>query len=103
MKKVLFSLLCVILLIACSNDTKWEYKVVKVAGRDAEEMAEFSPKVYSDQTPMLNMMGKDGWELIEVYTEVATVHPNFGYSQYVNGIRDNTHTSVLNFVFKRPL
>ena len=102
MKKILLTLLCVVLLSACSNGNKWEYKVVKVAGQDAEVMADYSPKVYSDQTPMLNKMGEDGWELIDVYTEVTTVHPNFGNSEYVTGIRENTRTSVLNFVFKRP-
>jgi len=47
-------------------------------------------------------MGEDGWELVNSYTETNTVHPNFGSSEYVTGIRENTRTSVLNFVFKRP-
>ena len=47
-------------------------------------------------------MGKEGWELVSTYTETATAFPNFGNSDYVTGIRDNTRTSVVNFVFKRP-
>ena len=47
-------------------------------------------------------MGKEGWELVSTYTEVATVFPNFGNSEYVTGIRENVRTNVVNFVFKRP-
>ena len=57
--------------------------------------------IYGDQTAMLNKMGKEGWELVSTYTETATAFPNFGNSDYVTGIRDNTRTSVVNFIFKR--
>ena len=33
--------------------------------------------------------------------ETGTAFPNFGNSEYVTGIRDNTRTAVVNFVFKR--
>lgn len=104
MKKILF--LCCLLagvLVSCSpKEQSWEYKVVKVAGKDAEILADYGPLVYGDQTPMLNKMGQEGWELIDIYTEVATAFPNFGNSEYVTGIRENVRTSVVNFVFKRP-
>ena len=64
----------------------WEYKVVKVAGQDAEILADYGSLVYGDQTTMLNKMGKDGWELVSTYTEIATAFPNFGNSEYVTGI-----------------
>lgn len=80
----------------------WEYKVVKVAGQDAEILADYGSLVYGDQTTMLNKMGKDGWELVSTYTEIATAFPNFGNSEYVTGIRENVRTNVVNFVFKRP-
>ena len=90
-------------LVSCSpKEQSWEYKVVKVAGKDAEILADYGPLVYGDQTPMLNKMGQEGWELIDIYTEVATAFPNFGNSEYVTGIRENVRTSVVNFVFKRP-
>ena len=40
-------------------------------------------------------------ELVQAYTETGTAFPNFGNSDYVTGIRDNTRTAVVNFVFKR--
>jgi hypothetical protein len=104
MKKSLFiSCLIAIVMISCgTNEQIWEYKVVKVAGKDAEILADYGSLVYGDQTIMLNKMGNDGWELVSTYTEVATAFPNFGNSEYVTGIRENVRTSVVNFVFKRP-
>lgn len=103
MKKMLFfSCLLITTLVSCGQkEQTWEYKVVKVAGKDAEFLADYGPLVYSDQTPMLNKMGAEGWELVDIYTEVATKHPNFGNSEYVTGIRENVRTNVVNFVFKR--
>lgn len=49
----------------------------------------------------LNMFGIDGWELVDVYTIVETSFPNFGSEEYVTGIRENTQTSSVNYVFKR--
>lgn len=104
MKKSLFiSCLIAMLMVSCgTKEETWEYKVVKVAGKDAEIMADYGSLVYGDQTTMLNKMGKEGWELVSTYTEVATAFPNFGNSEYVTGIRENVRTSVVNFVFKRP-
>ena len=101
MKKILLAFCMVALLASCSKNTPWEYKVVKVAGKPAETLADYGALVYGDQTAMLNKMGKEGWELVGTYTETATAFPNFGNSDYVTGIRDNTRTSVVNFVFKR--
>jgi len=104
MRKLL--LICCVMataLVSCgTKNQSWEYKIVKVAGKDAEVMADYGSLVYGDQTTMLNKMGKDGWELISTYTEVSTAFPNFGNSGYVTGIRENVRTSVINFVFKRP-
>ena len=104
MKKALFVFgLIAVLFASCDNNVKsWEYKVVRVAGKDAEVLADYGPLVFGDQTVMLNKMGTEGWELVDTYTETATAHPNFGNSEYVTGIRENVRTSVVNFVFKRP-
>ena len=57
-------------LFSCgSKNEQWEYKVVKVAGKNAEMMADFGSLVFSGQTAMLNKMGKEGWELVSTYTE----------------------------------
>jgi hypothetical protein len=101
MKKIYLAFCMVALIASCSKNTPWEYKVVKVAGKPAETLADYGALVYGDQTAMLNKMGKEGWELVNTYTETATAFPNFGNSDYVTGIRDNTRTSVVNFVFKR--
>ena len=101
MKKILLAFCMVALLASCSKNSPWEYKVVKVAGKPAETLADYGALVYGDQTAMLNKMGKEGSELVSTYTETATAFPNFGNSDYVTGIRDNTRTSVVNFIFKR--
>ena len=102
MKKVLLLFCMIATLVSCgSKNEQWEYKVVKVAGTDAEVMADFGTLVFADQTSMLNKMGKEGWELVSTYTETETSFPNFGSSEYVTGIRDNTRTVVVNFIFKR--
>ena len=62
MKKVLLALCLVAFLASCSKNNPWEYKVVKVAGKPAEELADYGALVYGDQTAMLNKMGKEGWE-----------------------------------------
>ena len=101
MKKLILGFCLIAMLASCgSKNEQWEYKVVKVAGHDAEIAADFGTLVFADQTAMLNKMGKEGWELVSTYTETGTAFPNFGNSEYVTGIRDNTRTAVVNFVFK---
>jgi hypothetical protein len=73
MKKVLLLFCMIATLVSCgSKNEQWEYKVVKVAGTDAEVMADFGTLVFADQTSMLNKMGKEGWELVSTYTETGT-------------------------------
>ena len=102
MKKGILIFCMIATLFSCgSKNEQWEYRVVKVAGKNAEMMADFGSLVFSDQTAMLNKMGKEGWELVSTYTETGTSFPNFGNSEYVTGLRTNTRTVVVNFVFKR--
>ena len=102
MKKFILVFCLISALMSCgSKNEQWEYKVVKVAGKEADYAADFGKLAFADQTPMLNKMGKEGWELVSTYTETGTAFPNFGNSEYVTGIRDNTRTVVINFVFKR--
>ena len=110
MKKVFFLLLCAMLFSACAptqkEQTKWEYKTLKVVGKENDNSyigGQFLPLLFGDQTRTLNELGQDGWELVSTYSEIETVHTNFGNSDYVTGIRENTRTCVVYFVFKRPI
>ena len=105
MKKILALCLSLIMLSACNEkntDLKYEYRDVKVTGSQAEH-GEFYEMYFSDQTEMLNGLGKDGWELVSTYTTIGTVHPNFGNEKFVTGLQANTRTSEIHFVFKRVL
>lgn len=84
-----------------SQRVTWEYEIIKVNDSSINWHKQSSPE-FHDQTSMLNLMGSSGWELVSVYTEIATEFPNFGEDRYVTGIRSNTKTQVINFVFKRP-
>lgn len=96
MKKLILALLSIIALSACTAN--WEYKIVTIGGKS---ISEFESNFFPVSSEDLNLFGKDGWELVDVYTIVETVHPNFGNSEYVSGLRDNSRTSSVNYVFKR--
>ena len=96
MKKLLLLVVAVLAMAACSS--KWEYKIVSVENEEESEFEYTDIKVTSED---LNLFGEEGWELVNVYTITDTDHPNFGNSEYVTGIRENTRTSSVNFVFKR--
>lgn len=42
------------MLVSCNDNKPWEYKVVKVAGKEAEWQPDYGTMVFADQTPMLN-------------------------------------------------
>ncbi|HUN14920.1 MULTISPECIES: DUF4177 domain-containing protein [unclassified Alistipes] len=98
MKKLTLALFAAFSLVACSNN--WEYKIVKVEGTKSTD---YHPRTYEITNDDLNIFGKDGWELVDVYVITETVHPNFGNSEYVTGIRENTRTQCINYVFKRKI
>lgn len=96
MKKVLLLVITALAIAACTS--KWEYKIVTVENEQASAFKASEIKVSSED---LDLFGEDGWELVDVYTIIETEHPNFGNSEYVTGIRENTRTSSVNYVFKR--
>ena len=54
------------------------------------------------QCEVFDTLGSKGQELVDVYTEMETVHPNFGNDKYVSGLQPNMRTSNVIYVFKRP-
>lgn len=98
MKKLASFLIASLSLSACTYN--WEYKVVTVEGTTTTD---YAPRTYDVANDDLNLFGKEGWELVDVYTITETVHPNFGNAEYVTGIRENTRTRSVNYVFKRKI
>lgn len=76
----------------------WEYKIIEIWGIDRGNFMSNAIPVPEDQ---LNKLGKEGWELVDVYTRIHTVHPNFGNDKYVTGLQPNTRTEGVFFVLKR--
>lgn len=97
MKKQLFGCIALVALTACANK-KWEYNTVRVQ-TDVEN--KFSPREVSVSNRLLDSMGNERWELVGMYNEIETVHPNFGDEHYVTGLQPNVRTLDVSFVFKR--
>lgn len=87
-------------LFISSCTSNWEYKIVKVKGVE-KETSKFDSNKFDVTDESLNLFGKDGWELVSVYENTETVHPNFGNNEYVTGMQPNVRTAEINFVFKR--
>ncbi len=98
MRKVFLIVVLGLFISSCTSN--WEYKVVTVKGTE-KEASKFDPKKFDVSDESLNLFGKDGWELVNVYPTTETVHPNFGSSEYVTGMQPNVRTSEINLVFKR--
>lgn len=98
MQKIFFILILGIGISSCAS--KWEYKVVTVKGEE-KEVSKFDSNKFDVSDESLNLFGKDGWELVDIYETTETVHPNFGNNEYVSGIQPNVRTAGINFFFKR--
>ena len=101
MRKLILITLIGLLSFSCAS--KWEYKIVSIKGEEQELMAKFQPKEFSVSDETLNALGKDGWELVDIYEKTETAHPNYGNEEYVSGLQPNVRTAEINFVFKRKL
>ncbi|MDE7438763.1 MAG: hypothetical protein K2M93_09800 [Muribaculaceae bacterium] len=107
MKNLFYLLVALIIamgITACSKkqeeSQKWEYKILS---EDCTQPSKFGPSYIDTPLHLLNKFGSEGWELVDVYTSVETVHPNFGNDRYVTGLQPNTRTHRVFFVFKRPI
>lgn len=106
MKKIAFLLMTFFLLVitSCSKKDerqKWEYMTYQVFNTP---LGDFTQRAwaYDEVADSLNALGQEGWEVVESYTRVETVHPNFGNEKYVTGLQPNTRTSNITIILKRP-
>ena len=97
MKNVIIILMIGFLFVSC----KWEYKIISVKGEEQKTSGKLKTNDFEISDKTLNLLGKDGWELVGIYEKIETVHPNFGDDRYVSGLQPNVRTSEINFVFKR--
>lgn len=111
MKKfVSIFLLAISVMGICSCSQKepkeWEYYTLEInAPRPTsglEELNKFYSNSFAVPQAEMDTLGAEGWELVDVYTILETVHPNFGNKEYVTGLQPNTRTSAVCYVFKRP-
>lgn len=115
MRKILF--ICVVITLAiciasCSKKKeevpkiqRWEYNTISVMGNVLFETSLGNEWCRDFTVPLtqIDSLGNLGWELVDTYTLTETVHPNFGNEKYVTGIKANTRTQQVIYVFKRPL
>lgn len=106
MKKIICLLMALspILFCACrQGDPSYEYKILRLKSDIAENIYEdFQSSLFDDPTSALNRMAKEGWTLDHVYTEVFTTYPNLSTDKrHVAGIRTNTKTLSVYFIFRR--
>ena len=120
LKKLMLFALAIISLAACSkqedSQQKWEYKVLTLSEsltiqEQADRVAKtisgrvgfegMIPIQFEDPVVKLNELGSQGWELVSTYTTAETLFPNMGEANYHTGIKENTRTQTINFVFKR--
>lgn len=105
MKKLIYLFVAVAVAMSvasCSKSEKvqqWEYKTLEIVGTS---FSDFYPCHIEVPQGEMNRLGAEGWELVDVYTRVGTVHPNFGNEKYVTGLQPNVRTTAVYYVFKRP-
>lgn len=83
---------------------KWEYKKVTFSSQGHERIGAGALKYSSIEIDenLLNLMGKDGWEMVGSHLEMETAFPNLGKEDYIAGIHPNIRPQSLVVLFKRP-
>lgn len=83
---------------------KWEYKKVTFQSEGHERIGSGALKYSSIRIDekLLDLMGKEGWEMVGSHLEMETAFPNFGKEDFVNGLQPNIRPQSLTILFKRP-
>jgi hypothetical protein len=83
---------------------KWEYKKVTFQSQGHERIGPGALRYSSIEMDenLLNLMGKEGWEMVDSHLEMETAFPNFGKDDFVNGLQPNIRPQSLTLLFKRP-
>lgn len=83
---------------------KWEYKKVTFSSQGHERIGAGALKYSSIEIDenLLNLMGKEGWEMVGSHLEMETAFPNLGKEDYIAGIHPNIRPQSLVVLFKRP-
>lgn len=88
---------------------KWEYFIYKLNPTPRDYEKEYTIGDYEDKEAnffnpnieVLDSLGSEGWELVDTYTEIYTLFPNFGQKGYHTGMKENVKVKNICFVFKR--
>lgn len=111
--KKLLILCSFIFLIGCSQNNTWEYKEYKVNNsmnfediKDEDlrlQMQKLAGPSFSIPIKEFNKLGNEGWELVSSSVIIETTFPNFGNEDYHTGIKSNTKTKEIIYIFKRKV
>ena len=106
---ILFLIFLILLFLFALLETqqiipKWEYKTINLeaTNQGLYTTNNFNSTKIELTENMINEYGLEGWELIDTYLEMETVHPNYGDSEYVTGLQPNIRPQRLVLIFKRP-
>lgn len=69
-----------------TSNCAWEYKVIKLSGKEL-----------ATQTEAINQLSREGWEMVDTFSQIGTSITSRGYSEYIN-----VQTVAVSYVFKRP-
>ena len=82
---------------------KYEYRTVSYysEGKDRLDSEAMSFASVEPNIDELNMLGNEGWEIINSYLEMETAFPNFGNPNYLTGLQPNVRPQRVVYVLKR--
>lgn len=103
MKRILMALSLVVIFAGCTKKSiTWEYRELKITNTNSSSSyGKMSSSDFDSSESSLNSLGNEGWELTTSYTLIETEYPNFGNEGYHTGIKTNTRTEAIVYVFKR--